>query len=279
MRFAWPTPGVVLVSESISKKGLEAQTAYELHMCKAERGLHIHYRNFRFVSVGGVPADDERVREMVQQALPISGAIPTLWIGTDGAIIDLVDYDRVIDAALAKIADSGLRKRVTAVMHTPRFADMVKAKSLDIWQSWVGAWLAFEPNGEAKQQFTLTDGSSDRNHTIERSAVEGDRLRLRLSKHEGDAELEGATQLLRSAMESMLSPEHAKDVLAHATFERTTTWDALIEPRTARPIEVTTSQQLMLHLPDAPTRSRDETHHYRFDWKAGAKKTPRCDGS
>lgn len=281
MTFGWPETGVVHVTEFAEKKGVKAEIVYELHICKAERGRQITYRNFRFVTLDGVPADDDRIKDQVKQALVFARLIPVLWVGDDGRLIDLIGMQEMIRRVTVGVSDVKARAAMEQFAADPKMVAMIKAKSSEVWSAWVGAWVLFEPAGDAKQSFVveipLPSGKTERQIVIERVAEKGDLLRLRMKKTEGNQELKSTLiQIMQPLLTTAPTPAKAQEMLRAADIERVTIWEVLTDPGTLRPTEAETKMTIVLSLPGQAPKSRFEHHRYAFDWATGASTAPQC---
>ena len=169
MTFRWPVPGVVYVTETVEKKGKLAEFAYELHICKANPGAKIHYQNIRLISWAGFSGDNKLVQALVEPLLAFKNATPVLWINDDGSLIDLIGIDKMIHLIVDSIPSPKLRSMLEKLSDNPRIVDLLKAKTADIWASWVGLWAPFDLRGEPIQSFAfeskLPSESSEERHS------------------------------------------------------------------------------------------------------------------
>jgi CBS domain-containing protein len=281
MSFGWPVPGVVHVSEWVEKNGTKAELAYELEVCRADGGAKIHHRNVRFVTLGGIPADDERVRAQVQQAVVFSSLIPVMWVGDDGGLLGVVGLEDLIRHVLGELPAGKEREMVARFVEAPGILAVIEAKSSALWEAWVGMWRLFEPGGDEKQTFVgevpLPGGMVERSFVTERLESPEGALRLRQVRREGNQELEASLrQVLAPLLANAPSQAEAEKMLSASRIERITSWEVLIDPTTLRPFEVETRMNMALSLPGQERKSQEEYHRYKFDWEAGASAAPQC---
>lgn len=276
MRFAWPVPGLVLVSEKVRKSDVDAELRYELHICKTAAGATVRHRDLEFTSLGGVPADDPRVAAAVQQASALTSAFPDLVIAGDGSFVGIEGWERVKKASIALLADAS-RPEIEAMLNDPLIDAMMQAKAGERWSAWVTTWMAYEPRGPREQPFVYEDetgGGEDVEFLVDRVAVEGDKLRLRTSSTQNREQLGSGVDAIFGAIAKQVPGEDLERVFDQMQMTRTVTWEVLTDPRTLMPSEARTEMLLAAEIPGKLKRSKEEHHHYTFDWSS--KKKPSC---
>ncbi len=282
MTFGWPSTGVALVKERAEKKGTEAETAYELHLCEMGGEMLVRYESFRFVSIGGISAEDERVRSGLAQAQILSKLIPKLRVGRDGRLIEFIGLKQLMAEVVQLLPESDTRAMIKKFMADPQVIAMIEAKASEVWSSWVAAWALFKPNGKPIQSFVveaiMPAGPVKIGYQIERVERVGSMLRLRMDKSQSSEELKPILmQLLRPLLESAPNSEEAQRILSAATMTRTTSWEVLTDPSSLRPSESDTKVVTTISIPGQASKTSTETHHYDFDWTTASDTAPKCD--
>ncbi|MEZ4438854.1 MAG: hypothetical protein R3B72_07180 [Polyangiaceae bacterium] len=276
MGFDWRAPGLVAVSEFISKAGKEVELAYELHLCPDGERIRVRQDGHRIVTIMGIPGDDQRLAGAAEKMQPLFAASPVVVVGGDGLVVEVVGADAQLDLAVPEGAiEPG--KRVMLALAKPRLAKMMEDRFTSIWNAWVGAWLPFNPRGEAVQRLTSARDDELWGVEVERVGRDGPRLHLRLEQHEQGGDFQEAEELIRGHLRA-LGMGDALDLFVDATFQRNTRWEVVTEPATSRLRQARTWREIVVTFADGSTEALVEEHRYQFDWQAGQGRAPGCDG-
>lgn len=281
MSFAWPA--VTIVHEQKLENGVESEARYELHRCPHKNGEGYVFRqhDFQLVSVAGLPREHPEVQPIAPRIEALGAAFPHVVVSSSGALVDVRRFQDVIAASIARIGRPEVRTILERMRDNPTLERMLKAKVGEVWFAWVAAWALYEPNGEARQLFTMPElevvgeDAPDLELWVDRKGTEGPMYELELVQREGKERLQ---PLLASVMRQILpvdaSQKSMNDFLAAASMSRTTTYRVRTDVRTLFPETASRHQVLEMSLP-GETKRREERHDYRFEAAEG--KSPSCD--
>lgn len=278
LRFGWPVPCKVRVTEAIEKLGQTATTRFtaSLERTGDAGDLLLHLSDFEIVDLYGKKGDDPAVAAQVELTLLQLRVTPDLLLAPTGEVKDVLGLDKAVDTILdelAKSADETKKARLPqlkAQFSSPQAQTAMKDNAKKAWSVWVGEWIGRTiPSGRgADGAFTIAcpDGS--------RTAAPTKLVRL-----PGDSEGEG---LVRFTRESVLDGEDSRPVLdAWLAQVKAATGKVLpatglrlvdralsvSDPATLRPKRVLREEQRIVQMGRQGERVDLERHEYTFDWK------------
>src|SRR5262249_54223863 len=95
-RFAWPVSRAVPVSEHVEKNGADANLRYLVSICPMDGGrVRIAHTDLPFETLNGIPADDPKVKGVVDRLAPVMAAIPTFVVEPSGEAVDVEGMDEM----------------------------------------------------------------------------------------------------------------------------------------------------------------------------------------
>jgi hypothetical protein len=283
LRFAWPTPSRVTVTQRALKKGKRSVVRYDTVLsARNGGGYELKLDKFQFVEMDGrditkgpLPPELKTVTAMIADSIP-----PTLLISSEGQVEDVVGMEEnVARVATLVPEEKGMRDRVLAMMRAmlaqPSLAKMMKQRAGDFWGVWVGAWVGTDLAAGEERAGTMTiqlpTGPVDSPMTM---------------RHRGeDASFKGAVRLemetvlkgeaFRKAMVSMLSQMSQSVGVRQGTApdfdtmlksaSRVTTMEVVTDGATLRPYTARLAWVTRLKLDDQEREEREE-REYSFAW-------------
>lgn len=279
LKFAWPVPSRVTVTEDTLKKGKTAKMRYDIVLSKQATGdnYELKFDKFEFLEIEGtdlsVPENREQVGAVLKQATALGSMLPTLVISPKGTVADVIGMEKCIDTATALLTPAD--PKVIEVMKSPEMVEQMKQKSVDFWRVWVETWLTAPESGKVnayemevpmmgmKLQAPLTvrnEGSSKETGSdvklIAETVLEGEKAR----------------QALATMMQNMVAKIPVKEGVKPfspdmiKSMKRVTRFTAVTNPKTLQPRSASSDSLIELAIEDKE-RSEVEKHDYTFDWK------------
>ncbi len=275
LTFAWPVPGRVVVTEASTKGGQTAQVRYEVTLRRDPKGknLHLRLRDFTILSIEGVDLKDPKVKADLDRANKLAAAIPTLVVSPAGRFVDVIEYEAMVDQVLASLP--GVDARTREVLKAPATMAMMKQKSIDFWQLWVGAWVdAKLPVRGARsetQTFPMPDGSKvDGKVTFIHRGIDKANPKFVELELEGRLEGEAVTRAMRRFLETMSgapADSHAHADESIASISKITSMRVLTDPTTLRPRMAESEAIMQVTSKTGESQKQVERHSYQFDWR------------
>jgi hypothetical protein len=261
-RFAWPVSYGVPVRERTVKGGVEAETSYVVRLCPGVNGgFRVEHSGFRFVSLGGIPADDPRIRQTIDQITPLGAVIPALILDASGRGIEVEGIDELL-AGMEKSLPEFNAAPLRQAFASNEAREVLKQAILSRWRAWVEGWIVYDPaSGPTTEIMSEGFGRQVRSElTFEGWVGEHARLSLnaKLSKEDVHALL---TSVSRTLGVKDMKPTMFEDPQVSLGSRVETEWPEL------RPHWVTTEKRIAFTIAGETTR-KDETHEFRFDWEA-----------
>lgn len=282
LKFAWPVPSRVTVTENTLKKGKTAKMRYDILLSKQASGdnYELKFDKFEFLEIEGtdlsIPENREQAGAVLKQATALGSMLPTLVITPKGTVADVVGMEKCIDTATALLTSAD--PKVIEVMKSPEMIEQMKQKSVDFWRVWVETWLTAPDTGKVtayemevpmmgmKLQAPLTvrnEGPSPETGSdvklIAETILEGEKAR----------------QALATMMENMVAKIPQKEGVKPfspdmiKSMKRVTRFTAVTNPKTLQPRSASSDSLIELAIEDKQ-RSEIEKHDYTFDWKSSA---------
>ncbi len=283
VKFKWPTPGTVSVSETVLKKGKTAKIHYDIAWQKGEKEdqINLKYHNFKILELDGMDLSKEENQKTNQKVIDMMTAVessmPTLVIGADGEAKDVVGLDETIDRALELMPSKSPEdlKLLKEFLKSPQMENQIKQKSLEVWRLWVETWLECAP-AEGKEGLLDVEIPVGAATFISKVKVKN----LGESKEypgcfkfvaDGSFEGEEARKQFAEMMVQLVSriPQKegvkpfSKDMVQEVS--RSTHLEVVINPKTAQPQTASAHSDIHLKIDDK-NKDSVEHHDYVFEW-------------
>jgi hypothetical protein len=278
LRFAWPTPSRVTVTERILKKGKRSVVRYDTTLsARKGGGYDLKLDKFQFVEVDGTDITKGPLTPELKAATALASAIPTLVISSEGQVVDVVGMEKAIERALKLVPnEKGTRDQVRAMLAQPGIEQAMKQKAGDFWSAWVGAWVGTDLTSGEERSATvpmqLPGGQVDSKVTMHHRGPD--------AAHPGAVRLEMETVLegepFRKSMVGMISqmlqaaaPQgQAPDVETMLkSARRVSNVEVVTDPATLRPYSARMAQVTKLQMGSQEREEREE-REYSFEWPA-----------
>ena len=282
LKFGWPVPGTVGVTEKAVKQGNAVTMRYDVTLAPAPDGkrVAVQLKRFEFLEVNGQDARKPEIRKQLGEALKMASAIPTLIVAREGTFEEITGMDRVVKQLTASLP-AEQRASVVKMMSSPQFAGMLQESSAQFWNVWVGMWTGVDlPEGksrEVNQPLPLPDGSTlDRPVQMTNQGPAGPPGHVRLAFQ---SKLDASQQKkVRSLLEGMIQQmaqasgqEVPKDMFQGGNVSMS--GEVVTDPATLRPASARWQKQVTIQMKGQPPQSREESHDYAFAWtKAPSRK-------
>ena len=262
-RFSWKAPLSVAVEEDIDQQGQHMQFAYHLDVCPGEGAtLLVSHRGVTVTQVNGVPTAGKEPTAELRQIEAAASTLPTMVVQRSGAFLHGAGYPEMIQHATSTFGGpefAELRKFLASGQAPP----ILDATLAQLWQTWVGVWLRFDPAHGASQDVSEL-GAAPGASVISMSyggLTPDHRVRLaahRVPTRDELAKLAGVT-----------TGVDAGDEAAVLDWNVETDWPD-VRPWRAR------SRRVATMTVQGKERSVTDDHLYRFDWRPSEANRPRC---
>ncbi|MFN8655176.1 MAG: hypothetical protein U0105_02455 [Candidatus Obscuribacterales bacterium] len=286
LKFKWPVPSRVTVTETALKKGQTVKLRYDIVLEKQKDGddMELKFDKFEFLELNGLDMTAPEAKALmgptISQLTAIQSALPGLIINSQGRAIDVTGVEQLSDKALNMLpsADEKMRASIEAVLKSPEGIAQIKQKTKDFWRVWVQSWIgvALAP-GKEKTVDTLVPFMNGNVLTVP-MVIRNDG---KVADAPGNIQLTGVTTLqgpeatkalgemllkLRSHMP--VNPEvkpFTPDMVQE--LKRTTTFSVVTNPETLQPKTAQSEIVTDVTISDAH-KSDTEKHQYAFDWSS-----------
>lgn len=283
VKFNWPIPGIVGVSETVLKKGKTAKIHYDLSWQKDEKEdqINLKYQNFEILELDGVDLSKKENQQTNQKVIDMMTAVessmPTIIIGMNGEAKDVVGLDETIDRALELLPSKSPEelKSLKEFLKSPQMQNQIKQKSLEVWRLWVETWLncAPEEGKEGSLDVEIPVGAATFLSKVKVKNLGESKEFPGCVKFVADGSFEGeeARKQFAEMMVQLASrvPQKegvkpfSKDMVQEVS--RATHLEVVINPKTAQPQTATAHSDIHLKINDKD-RDSVEHHDYVFEW-------------
>jgi hypothetical protein len=284
LRFAWPIPCSVEVTEVHEKRARKVVSRYRVELRRAEREgeLLVGKRDFLLLEIDGRDVSGPAFRKQLAPMEAQLGIMPDVRIDASGSVIELEAWDAYYPRAEAVVRSVSKSTELTAqavedllrMMRSPQMQEILRSRAAEYWGVWVGAWVeqrdfASKSDFEVPQEFPLPDGS-----TVETP------VRYRYlgpdEAHPGHVALSMESRLHGEAVTKAVF-ESIKKLAAGTTGAPPVPDDAIsavdivndvrvvVRPETMQPIEAIAERRMQVDGKDG-ARADVERRHYRFAW-------------
>jgi len=275
MSFDWPRSGKVAVTEQISKKGMVVDMAYDLVIEPAKNhNLRLSYENFELLTFNGEDAKDPKHANAVQAIKTMSQMVPELIVSATGEFVDIDISEQVIDKIMKQMPkqqgkNAPSLSQIRQMLTSPQMQAVQKTKIEQTWNALVGSWVGF-PNHPGKKY-----------QCVEQKQAFGGNVTFDISYQQlpspANKQYSGMTQINfvssaqpKQAVEAMLKAFASVPKEQQPKFEsvkQQSNVSIVTDPKTLRPVSVTTEVISAVQVVGKPANEKVETHRYRFNWK------------
>ncbi len=164
-RFAWKPPLAVAVDEDIDQEGRRLHFAYHLDVCAGPGGtVLVSHRDVALTQMNGAPTAGQVSTPELKQIEAATSALPTMVIDRSGTFLRGTGYPEMIKRVTASFPgqDFAELRRFLSSGRAPAMLDLTMQQ---LWQSWVGVWLRFDPARGPAQQATDADAGPNSSRT------------------------------------------------------------------------------------------------------------------
>lgn len=286
LKFNWPVPARVTVTETALKKGQTAKLRYDIVLDKQKTGddLELKFDNFQFLELNGMdlsaPETQALLGPTVAKLTALQGALPGLQIDKEGTAVDVIGIEGLTEKALSLLpnADPKMRESVEALMKSPEGIAQIKQKTKDFWRIWVETWVgcSLAPGQEKTfdTEVPFMNGKPVKVPLVIRN--EG-----KVTDSPGNIQLTGlttlqgeeATKAFAEMMQKMVAQIPLKEGVKPFSpdmvqeLKRTTKFTVVTNPDTLQPKSARSEIVTDLTVEDKH-KTDTEKHDYTFDWSA-----------
>jgi hypothetical protein len=262
-RFAWTAPSSVGVTEDVEQQGQRMKFVYRLDVCPGEGGgVFVSHRDVTVKEIAGAPIAGGDHAAEVRQIEAAASALPTMIVDRSGVFVRGTGYPEMIERAMAAFPGEEFAQLRTFLTsgRAPEILDVTLAQ---LWQTWVGVWLRYDPSHGAVQDAKDLGAGPDASRIHLSYGGAGPEHRVKLAAHRVPtrdelAKLAGVT----GGVQPGASPAAVLD------------WDVETDWPDVRPVRAHSRRTATMNA-GGTERTQSEDHTYTFDWRATAYK-PQC---
>lgn len=284
LRFAWPVPSSVEVTEVHEKRGRKMVSRYRVELRRAEREgeLLVGKRDFLLLEIDGRDVSGPAFRKQLAPMEAQLGIMPDVRIDASGSVIDIEAWEEFCARAEALVRGVAERagqssqavEDLVRMMRSPEMQPILRSRAAEYWGVWVGGWAAQSDYGpksdfEVRQEFPLPDGSTVETpvryrHLGPDEAHPGHVALSMTSRLHGEA----VTKAVLASMQKLAAgtagvPPVPDDAISAVDIVNDVR--AVVRPETMQPIEAIAERQMQVEAKDGK-RADVERRHYRFAW-------------
>ncbi len=242
------------------------QFAYHLDMCPGPGGtLQVNHRGVEVTQVDGAPTAGKEKTPELRKIEAAASALPTMLIDRSGVFVRGAGYEEMI-------------KRATKTFPGPEFADLrgflasgqapaiLDMTLAQLWQTWVGVWLLFDPSRGPTQETKDFDAGPDASPIrLSFGGLTPEHL-VRLAAHRVPSRAEMAKL---AGVTGPAGPQKLPEQTAVLDWNVETDWPDLhpVRARSRRVVSMTVQGK---------EQSVADDHVYRFDWSRSEADKPQC---
>jgi hypothetical protein len=283
LKFGWPVPSRVTVTESAVKKGKTAKMRYDIVLSKQSKGENreVSFDKFQFLEIDGtdlsVPENREKLGPVLTQIIALGSLLPTLVINPQGGVEDITGIEACVENALKLLPAED--PNLSAFMRSPDMIAQIKQKSVDFWRIWVETWLMCQaaPGKDATIETVIPIFGQTMNvpltvHNDGPVADSGGDIRLTAQTViEGESAKKAMQQMMMAMVSKIPVKEGVKpfspDMIK--SMKRTTKFVVITNPKTLQPRRAESESIIDIAIEDKQ-KTEIEKHEYVFDWSTKA---------
>lgn len=272
-RFSWKPPFAVPVRDAALKGGNQSIADFWLDVCNVDdKTISVAFRNYRFVEFNGVAAAESPVAASLKMAETFAAAVPKLLVSVSGAYSGVEAPDEML-RRMARAFPKEKFEEVREILKRPEGNAVFQNAMGKYWQTWAGAWLAFDPkNGLSQSTFQEVPGASSRLKTDTTFSWDSSPgyARIRQTTNANDDVAKAMMAGAVAALGTSNMPTQDFDASVEVTMETVTRWPD-VRPRWAMNANISTISI------NGKSQTQEERHHYTFDWERSSPALAKCD--
>ena len=269
--FAWPLPSHGQLVTGATKKGLDSQATYRFALEGGDTdGLKLSFSDFRFVELNGKKLAGNDAASQLGPLAALMSELPQMHISRQGAYLGIEGLDTMREKLLASLPSDGnedVEARLTHMLNSPETQDLLRARSGDMWNLWVGAWNGITlSEGEritGSEPVELMGQQLEQTIVVEHLGEDRDypgRARLRMT-----SVLEGPeVAKLIGRMARQLTDQSAPAQWASASSINVS--EIVTNPDTLRPDYASNKKVVVLRDAEGQEHRQSETREFAFKW-------------
>ncbi|HYO71285.1 MAG TPA: hypothetical protein VEU33_34920 [Archangium sp.] len=280
LRFAWPAPSRVTVTERTLKKGKRAVMRYDAVLTARKEGGHeLKLDKFHFLERDGHDLTKGPLSPEIKEATALASAIPTLVLSAEGQLVDMAGVEEMLER-IYKMMPEDQREQMRAMFERPEMKEALKQKGGEFWTAWVGTWVGLElaagEESSGTMQTQLPSGPVDTVVTVRHRGPDAEHkgaVRLELeSVLEGEpfrkAMVASIAQMLQAATPQDKEQPDVDAMVKSA--RRVSSAEVVMDAASMRPFSARRSEVSKLVVGDKESETIEE-HEYSFVWPAQKK--------
>ena len=286
--FDWPVPARIVVNLEREKRGQTIDARfYAVTQAGLDGTVLVTFEDFEILRFNGREINTPEERASVAAVQALSSFNPGFQISEEGELLSLVDYDP--EAAVAGLreylgehfhrliqSDPQAAAKIDQIfdqMRSPVWQAQIEAKLADSWYVWVQGWRDVALNETEPQVFiTLVPlfGHELEQETVIRN-LGPDQACRHCVRLRAESKLEGPEfwDALRNALgRTAPALQGALSGIGTIRGRRELLTEAVIDPKTLRPVSVLYETKLVMQVPGDPPRQQIERDFWSFTWPA-----------
>jgi hypothetical protein len=271
MKFVWPVPVKVKVTDRSTKGGVPVLMSYQFSLTPVGERLALKVQDFKILEVMGQDARQPALRKQLAEMSKVSQLTPTLIIDRAGALVEITDTERLIAKLIAGMPAKE-RAAARKVMSTPQFTAMIEQASGQLWNVWVGMWLGTDVQVgrtlEVERPVTLPNGLTlPRPVSLTNQGPAGPPGHVRLtfeSSMTGDGKGKLGPVLQSLAQAASGGRPVPPDQLQGGAY--VVAGEVITDPATLKPAAARWSERVSIQLRGQRPYSNEESHEFIFTW-------------
>ena len=159
LTFGWVLPAAAAVTQTKIDRGVKTVSSFTLTAsASSDTKVLVEISDVKLISINEQPADEIQLNP---QTRALMSAVPSYVVSKEtGQVESLVGFDEMIQSVVSLLDDSEAKPQMEAFFRNPQISNMLYAKSADLWNVMVGAWVgqAVTLGKEAKFTYTIPMG-------------------------------------------------------------------------------------------------------------------------
>jgi hypothetical protein len=280
LKFGWPVPSKVTVTEKMLKGGHTATKRFTATLAREGEELRVRFTDFAILEIDGKPSSDPALAKSIEMTQMMLKATPYLVLAADGTVKDVGGLDAAVDVLVDELTKTGDEKQKAAAaalreqLRSPAVAAESKRRAMKDWQTWVGEWIGRSvPEGkgvEGDHSIRCPDGADMKAPTLlKRASAESEGAGLVKLTRESVLDGEDTAEALAAWVKKLSDATGQRPPDGYFTGMRLSDRSlAVTDPATLRPLRVMREEQYTWRMKDRPERTEIERHEFAFEWPA-----------